>query len=103
MTAKDEEKTLCRTPTPDRKPTRIPSWKYEAVAQAIRAALEEAGEQGVLFAELRGKAVAHFGKGVAGRIGSIGWHVTTVKLEMEVRGELVRKKTSRGQRLFLAC
>lgn len=88
---------------PDRKPTRIPSWKYEAVVKAIRAVLEEEGEGGVRFAELAKAVAAKFDETISSKIGSIGWHVTTVKLEMEVRGELVRKKTPAGQRLSLAC
>jgi hypothetical protein len=37
-----------------------------------------------------------------GRLGSIGWNVTTVKLEMEVRGEIIRFEGKGPQRLILA-
>lgn len=103
MATKNENKTLCRTPTPGGKPTRIPAWKYDTIAETIRAEIAAAGEHGMRFKDLPEAVAAHLDAEVAGRIGSIGWHVTTVKLEMEVRGEFVRRKSSDGQRLWLSC
>lgn len=45
------EKTLCETPTPGKKPTRIDTWKYEAVKRAIIDVLNQRPE-GVLFSDL---------------------------------------------------
>lgn len=46
-----EQKVVCETPTPDRKPTKIDAWKYELVANAILNLLKQSPE-GILFKEL---------------------------------------------------
>ena len=42
-------------------------------------------------AELAGLVRLRLGQGEMDRLGSLAWHVTTVRLELEVRGEVVRR------------
>ena len=80
--SQDDTKVECRTPTEGRSgTTSIPAWKFDAVRTAVLDAVVAAGPEG-----LRGRLA----EDVLGRLGSVGWHVTTVKLEMEVRGEIAR-------------
>jgi hypothetical protein len=95
-----EERVECRTPTPGGAPTRIPRWKFEAVRAAILAAVPDGGD-GLPFADLPAAAARHLSPDQRDRLGSLGWHVTTVKLELEVRGEL-RRLPGSPQRLLRA-
>ena len=106
MVSKDIPKKLCRTPTPGRSgETSIPLWKYEAVRIAILAAIradndiKKGGSIG--FNDLREKAKAHMQEAMLARLGSWGWHFTTVKLNMEVEGEIKRLPGSTPQQLVL--
>lgn len=90
---------LCRTPTPGKQGTPVPEWKFDAVRGAILAAVQEAGRDGVAFADLSGEVRARLPDEVLGRLGSVGWHVTVVKLEMEVAGDLARRAVRGRQRL----
>jgi hypothetical protein len=92
-------KITCETPTPGKKPTRIAKWKYEAVRAAILAPLPERGE-GLPFAELADCVHRHLESDTLGRLGSVKWYTTTVKLHLEVRGEIKRVLGSRPQRLL---
>ena len=94
-----EEKVACRTPNPD-KPgvTNIPVWKFDVLRAAILAELSEAD---VAFSELTTRVAARVSDADKARMGSMGWHVTTVKLEMEVRGEIVRVAGTAPQVLTL--
>ncbi len=92
------DKVVCRTPTPNKRPTRIPRWKFDAVADAIRTVVPRAGD-GVVFKDLPGLVAGVLGDDVKHQLGSVGWHVATVKLELEVRGELVRVPRAKPQRL----
>jgi len=83
-----EERVMCRTPSVGRTgTTRIPKWKFDAVREAILQVLAD-GE--VPFSELTERAGAKLADDDRARLGSVGWHVTTVKLELEVRGEIRR-------------
>jgi hypothetical protein len=93
-----DDRITCRTPTPDRQPTRIEPWKFEVVRRAILAALPAAGE-GLPAKELPGRVAAHLDAGARSRLGSVGWYTTTVKLELEVRGEIERVPGRGAQRL----
>ncbi len=95
----NDDRIICRTPTPDRQPTRIESWKFDAVRQAILAALPSEGD-GLPFKELPARVAAHLDAGSRSRLGSVSWYTTTVKLEMEVRGEVVRVLGRGAQRLI---
>ena len=83
-----EAKVECRTPNPG-KPgvTNIPKWKFDLVRSAILAELKKGD---VPFSELSGRVGARLTDEDKSRLGSLGWHVTTVKLELEVRGEIGR-------------
>ncbi|MEM7440393.1 MAG: hypothetical protein AAF393_12400 [Pseudomonadota bacterium] len=82
-------KVACRTPNQD-KPgvTNIPEWKFNALRAAI---LQELAAGDVPFSELGKRAAQHLSEEDLSNLGSVGWHVTTVKLELEVRGEIGRK------------
>ncbi|MEZ6196417.1 MAG: hypothetical protein R3F20_11930 [Planctomycetota bacterium] len=94
-----DDKITCRTPTPGKTPVRIPRWKYDALRAAILAATPRRGE-GVLFGELSEAVADRLDDDVLSRLGSIPWHVTTVKLDLECRGELHRVAGARPQRLL---
>ncbi len=86
-----EERVACRTPAEGKGGTsNIPVWKYEAVSTAIRGVLEEAGAEGMLNKDLRDAVGARMSADDLENLGKLGWHVVTVKLELEVRGEVVR-------------
>ncbi|MEM9617387.1 MAG: hypothetical protein AAF936_05445 [Pseudomonadota bacterium] len=94
------ETVRCETPTPGKAPTNIPKWKYEIVRDAIVATLEE--EQEVYFADLPEKVGERLNSKDKADLGSIAWHVTTVKLHMETKGLLRRLPGKGRQRLALA-
>ena len=95
-----EERVACRSPNaPGGKGVRIPKWKYELVRSAI---LAELGEHEVPFAELTKRVGARMSAAEAERLGSLGWHVTTVELELEVLGEIRRLSGSGRQMLELS-
>ncbi len=97
------DKVACRTPTKGRDGvTNIPRWKYDILRLAILESVDAAGPAGLRFADLAHEVGARLEDELRGRLGSIGWHTTTVKLEMEVRGELRRLPGSGAQRLVLA-
>lgn len=98
--AGDDEKVACRTPTPGRTGvTKIPQWRFELIRRAI---IEVIATGEVRFAELPDLVAAKLSEEDKDRLGSIGWNVTTVKLEMEVRGELIRSEGKGPQTLILA-
>ncbi len=94
-----EEKILCRTPTPGKQGTRILRWKYDAVRNAIRKIVPRR-KDGVKFQHLAGRVKALLSPDERKRLGSVSWYTVTVKLDMEVRGELKRVAGSRPQRIY---
>ena len=78
----------CRTPAnPEGGTSNIPRWTSDAFARAIRAALAD----GPMWqTDLRDAAAGHLTEDERAAMGSLGWHATTVRLEMEVRGDLRR-------------
>ncbi|UWQ22333.1 DUF6958 family protein [Jannaschia sp. W003] len=80
------ERVLCRTPN-NPGTTRIPAWKFEACRAAILAELAD-GERGAMA--LADAAAARLSASDRAAMGSVGWHMTTVRLELEVRGEVAR-------------
>ena len=97
-----EEKTECRTPSAGKSGvTRIPTWKYEAVRAAILKVLGEAGDAGFPFADLTDAVDGLLSDDERARMGSVGWHTATVKLNLEVLGEVERLKGLSPQRLRL--
>lgn len=103
MVEKESEKVACRTPTKGRdNATNIPRWKYECVRRAILETLDEAESGYVLFKDLPAIVESHLTTNQLAKLGSLGWHVTTVKLNMEVEGEIVRVTGAKPQRLMKA-
>ncbi len=98
--ASKEAKVLCETPTPGKAGTRIPQWKYDAVRAAIRKAVPRS-EKGIESRELPGLVEAALSADARRDLGSVGWHTVTVKLHMEVVGELARIAGARPQRIRL--
>ena len=95
-----ENKVACRTPTPGRLGvTNIPQWRFDMVRRAI---IEVIATGEVKFADLPDLVARQLSKEDRDRLGSIGWNVTTVKLELEVRGDLIRVEGKGPQRLVLA-
>ena len=93
-----EDKVLCQTPNPGKQPTRIDQWKYDVVRSAILASMP-ADEQGVEFSQLPELVAGHLSAGDLERLGSVSWYTTTVKLDLEVKGEIERLPDSKPQRL----
>jgi hypothetical protein len=94
------DKVLCQTPTPDKQSTRIDRWKYDLIHTAIQAVIPS-GEQGVEFRDLAALVEQKIDPGTLEKLGSVSWYTTTVKLDMEVRGEIERVPGSKPQRLRL--
>lgn len=96
------ETVACRTPTAGRSGvTHIPRWKYEAVREAIQRAMSPQTGVSISFNELRLLAKTHMSEAELASLGSWGWHFTTVKLNMEVEGELKRIEGVKPQQLIL--
>lgn len=93
-----DEKVICRTPTPGAKPTRIDAWKFNTIRQAILSKVAENGD-GTRLTDLPGLVAECLSLEDRERVGSVGWYTTTVKLELEVRGELERLEGIKPQRL----
>ena len=101
MPAKIVDKTTCRTPTLGKKPTRIDTWKFDAVRKAILKILPKRGE-GVEFMKLPALVKKQLSQKELKELGSVGWFTTTVKLELEVRSETYRVEGVSPQRLLKA-
>jgi hypothetical protein len=99
MSKKTEDKVICKTPTPGKKHTRIDRWKYDLVRKAILKAVPSKGD-GLPFKELAKKVAAQLTSHEKKRLGSVGWYTTTVKLDMEVQGELERVDNKKVQQLL---
>lgn len=80
------EKTACRTPAKG-VPTNIPTWKFDACRRALLIVLE-GGD--ALAMDIAVAAGVHLTEDERAKLGSLGWHMTTVRLEMEMRGEIAR-------------
>jgi hypothetical protein len=85
-------------PDPEKAGVRIHRWKYEAVREAILSVLPSQ-EPGLLFKELPARVRGALSTDALSDLGSVGWYTTTVKLDLEARGEISRVAGSRPQRL----
>jgi hypothetical protein len=85
-------------PDPTKKGVRIEGWKYHAVRRAILQALPESGP-GLPFKELSGRVRDALSKDDLASLGSVSWYATTVKLDLEARGEVERVPGAKPQRL----
>lgn len=99
MTNKDLDKVSCRSPDPSKTPTNIPKWKYDTVANAIMEILR--AEEAAYFSDLPDKVGETLSPEARDNLGSLAWHVTTVKLEMETRGDIERVEGKGKHRLRL--
>ena len=84
-----DDRVVCRTPTPGKQPTRIERWKYDLVRAAILAAVPP-GNEGVAARALPDAVRERLSADELERLGSVGWYTTSVRLELEVAGELQR-------------
>ena len=85
-----EAKVACRTPAEGRDGvTNIPEWKFERLRAAI---LDSLGEGDLPQTELKDKVAERLSLDELERMGKLGWHVVTVRLELEVRGEVARRE-----------
>ncbi len=93
-----DDRIQTRHPDPARQAPRIPRWKYDAVRSALLDAVP-AEDSGIAFADLPGAVRQSVGADTLERLGSVNWHVTVVKLDLEARGELERVPGARPQRV----
>jgi hypothetical protein len=91
---------MCLTPTPGKQGTRIARWKYDALRRTIRQVLVK-NKSGVEFVKLPELVRAFLGDDELKKLGSLMWYVTTVKLHLEVIGEIERIPNSKPQRIRL--
>jgi hypothetical protein len=98
--ARKESKVLCLTPTPGKQGTRIAQWKYETLRRAIRQAVPK-NKTGVEFVKLPELVRSSLAGDELKKLGSVTWYVTTVKLHLEVIGEIARVPGSKPQRIRL--
>ena len=82
------EKVACRTPAEGKDgKTNIPKWKFDVLRAAIRQVLK--GREMGMNA-LKEAVRDALDENSLKQLGSLGWHLTTVRLELEVRGEIAR-------------
>ena len=91
-------KVTCRTPTTGKQPTQIDAWKFDLVRDAILDAIPDSG-RGLPFRDLPDQVERRLPFDKLTELGSVGWYTTTVKLELEVRGEIARLKGVSPQHL----
>ena len=96
-----DTRIVCETPTPGKNPTRIHKWKYDLLRGIILDILA-GGADGVEFRSLPGLIDARLSPEQRANLGSVSWYTTTVKLDMEVKGDIVRVPGAKPQRLRLA-
>jgi hypothetical protein len=94
----DEIKVVCETPTPGKQSTRIDRWKYDLLRAAILEILPRDGD-GVPCGELAERIRMKIPTSELEKLGSLGWYTTTVKLDLEVKGEIERVPGKRIQHL----
>ena len=95
-----EERITCHTPTPGKNPTRIHKWKYDLLRGIILDILARSVD-GVEFRSLPCLVDTRLTPQQRADLGSVSWYTTTVKLDMEVKGDIGRVPGARPQRLRL--
>jgi hypothetical protein len=97
-----ERRVACRTPAEGRDGvTNIPEWKFDLLRDLILRCVGAAGSDGLLNKDLRDAVGASLAADKLERLGKLGWHVVTVKLELEVRGEIARMDVKGPMRITL--
>lgn len=97
----DDARVVCETPTPGKKPTRIHKWKYDLLRRIILDILSNS-DGGVEFRSLPALIAARLCAEQRANLGSVSWYTTTVKLDMEVKGDIERAPGAKPQRLRLS-
>lgn len=92
-----EQTILALNPDPTKQGVQISKAKYDAVRTAILDTLKVHGP--MIFTELGNAVEDSLHKNFDG---SVMWYFTTVKLDMEARGEIRRVAGSRPQKIALA-
>lgn len=85
-------------PDPDKSGPRIDSIKYDAFRKAILKAVPRR-KDGIPFRELSAVVAGLLPKRVSDQVGSVTWYTTTIKLDLEARGEIERVPGVKPQRL----
>lgn len=93
-----EPRKICDTPTLNKQPTTVPLWKYELLREVILR-LVPIKAPGVKSKDLPDLIREQLDAASLEKLGSVAWHTTTVKLNMEVEGELQRVEGLRPQHL----
>lgn len=88
------EKVLAKHPVRGKQGTRISKTKYDLIRAGIVRLLTANGE--LAFVELVRRLQQQLGKSFDG---SVGWYITTVKLDLETRRIIERVPKSSPQRL----
>ena len=97
MPKRNEERVEALHPDPKKKGTTISREMYEAVREAILAAVP-GEEPGLRFMDLSREVELRAPKGLFENA-SVGWYTTTVKLDLEARGLIKRVPGVSPQRL----
>jgi hypothetical protein len=92
-------KVNCRTPSAGEQPTRIPAGEFELLRAAILETLPRQSP-GVCFEDLPAMVQRQLTPAQRREIGSLNRHVSTVKVELEARGEIRRVAGASPQRLL---
>lgn len=93
------DKVLCLNPDPKKSGTNMDRWKYELVREILLEAIPDE-EPGVAFKDLAGRLGEDLTPAKIEELGSLGWYTTTVKLDLEARGEIERLPGTSPQRLI---
>ena len=96
----DEERVVCETPTPGKKPTRIHKWKYDLLRCIILEIVTESAD-GVEFRNLPILIEGRLSAEQRENLGSVSWYTISVKLDMEVKCEIERVPRAKPQKLRL--
>ena len=95
-----DERITCHIPTPGKKPTRIHRWKYDLLRGIILDILAGSPD-GVQFRSLPSLIEERLTPEQRASLGSVSWYTTTVKLDMEVKGDIERVPRATPQLLRL--
>lgn len=82
------DRVPCRTPSSGKTGTvNVPKWKFDCIRSAILGILKVGDTP---WKELTERVRKQLDASEVAAMGSLGWYVVTVKLELEVRGEIRR-------------
>jgi hypothetical protein len=94
----DERKIQLQHPDPSKQMARISRAKYEMIRKAILEIIPN-DESGFLFKDLAESVAGSFTAEQLKELGSVGWYTTSVKLDLEARGQIARIPGGGLQRL----